>query len=156
MPLLRLSIFLLAILISGCFAAHGPAFRMSDPPAHMAQVYVYKTSTTAGFLNWDVPTLLVDGVEVGTIRTGGYFPVSLAPGARLLTVTRSSSGLGAQDRVVAELPISLLAGEQRFVRFDFSLNGRGGPGTLSGWTQTLTIVPWHVGEREIADLNSSD
>jgi hypothetical protein len=139
-----LSCLAIIALLSGC--ATGPRFAPAPPPDQgNGTVYIYRT---AGFSNAVLaPGILFDRKNLGELKNGGYFVISLNQGAHFVDLVLI--GWSGDART----PFFLNAGESLYFRVS-TTHEREGNTSKRGFA--LERVPASVALPEIAQTNRLD
>src|SRR5438270_464195 len=100
------------VLLQGC--ASGPGYsEMANTipavPADKGRIYVYRPSMLGAAIQ---PAVRLDGVEVGTAKSHGFFYVDTAPGSHFLETT---------TEVSRRLTFMLDKGQTRYVKLSVSM-----------------------------------
>jgi hypothetical protein len=125
-------------LLSGC--ATGASFaetKASIPPlaADKGRIFFYRPSALGAAIQ---PAVKLDGNEVGTAKSHGFFFVDVAPGSHVASTT---------TEVKRDLSLTLAANQTRYVRLAMSM------GFLVGHIYP-ELVDNAVGEKEIAECKA--
>lgn len=111
-------------MASGCYYAKGAPFQEAAPATDdLATVYVYREKSFVGSADWDIPTLYVNGTEVGRLNLGGYVVLRLQPGDYEFTVKKSSTGLGKQDRVSGQHALKVSRNRDYYLKYLADIQG---------------------------------
>jgi hypothetical protein len=99
-------------LLAAC--ATGPTYdqlHASEPPVAqtMGRFYMYRTSAFGAAVQ---PAIKVNGAKVGDAVPDGYFYVDEAPGSYTVSTTTEKD---------ESIPVTLNAGQVRYIRFDISM-----------------------------------
>ena len=110
--LLALAFLTSLVLLQGC--ASGPAYsEMSSTippvPADKGRVYIYRPSVFGAAIQ---PAVRLDGTEVGTAKSQGFFYVDAAPGSHFIETT---------TEVSRRLTFMLDKGQTRYVKLSVSM-----------------------------------
>lgn len=139
MKMIKLAAVACAIGLTGC-AATGPKFAEAETSipkmsADQGRVYFYRNASFVG--GGMQPAIKLDGVEVGSSQSGGYFYVDAKPGAHeALTSTETTN----------KLSFVLDKGEIKYVRTSVSV------GVLVGHVVPELVSPEQA-RKELAELN---
>ena len=110
--LLVVSLIASLVLLQGC--ASGPAYSemagsIAPIPADKGRVYFYRPSMIGAAVQ---PAVRLDGVEVGTAKSQGFFYVDAAPGSHFAETT---------TEVSRRLTFMLEKGQTRYVKLSISM-----------------------------------
>jgi len=110
--LLFLAFLTSLVLLQGC--ATGPGYaQMANTippvPADKGRIYLYRPSIMGAAIQ---PAVRLDGVEVGTAKSKGFFYVDAAPGSHMLETT---------TEVSRRLTFTLDKGQTRYVKLSISM-----------------------------------
>ena len=72
-----------AALLSGC-AASGPTFVASPSSSNQSIIYLFRPAKFAN--GGSSPDVVLDGKKVGSLKNGGYIPLSVSPGPHTLEI----------------------------------------------------------------------
>jgi hypothetical protein len=134
-PLLVFAFLTSLVLLQGC--ATGPAYSemastISPVPADKGRIYLYRPSMLGAAIQ---PAVRLDGVEVGTAKSHGFFYVDAAPGSHFIETT---------TEVSRRLTFMLDKGQTRYVKLSISM------GFAVGHVYP-ELVDDAVGKKEVAE-----
>ena len=128
---------LAALLVTASGCASGPAYAqmagtIPPVPADKGRIYFYRPSMIGAAVQ---PAVRLDGQEVGTAKSQGFFYVDAAPGSHLVETT---------TEVSRRLSFTLEKGQTRYVKLSISM------GFAVGHVYPQ-LVEDAVGQKEVAE-----
>ncbi len=108
--------FVIASLLIGC-GATGIKFQVEESvDDESALIYVYRSPTFIGIINFDVPFIKLNGKTIGNIKIGGYYPLHVKPGRHTITTVESLFGKDT-GRVRGKTVIEIGKGEVAYLKY---------------------------------------
>jgi hypothetical protein len=87
------------IFVAGCGASGPPFSPVQNPDISKAMVYIYFPFS---LFDWPVePSIYIDGVEYGKLRSNGYLVYTIDPGTRIIEAKSAKVSLAVYPEFVA-------------------------------------------------------